>query len=800
MELKFAFRNLLKRPFLNIVKMLGLSLALSSIILIILFLKNELTYDRFNQKWNRIYRFTVTDPGHFEGKHFARVYNPDYIPQMARYFPEIENYVRLVPVLGGVVKQNENFISFNQAFQCDSTFFKIFDCELLVGDPNNILDNPGSMVISAGFARKIFGDVSPVGQTITLPAGQYYGKKVDFTIRGIMKDFPQNSHFHPEFIMSPVDKTEFNRWAWTYLLILPNANPQHIITGFKKFAVLQLLSTSGEMKTEAHLQPISEIHLHSDKLREIEPNSNMSVIVTLSLAALVLLFIAITNYVNLNLGMAVFSDNYLKISKVFGSTGWMSMKYYVSEGMIIALASIVMSGFITAFSQRIIWNHFSINLFNGNLAFIFCILAIFFMVCILSGTLLLLRQGIGNVISYLGYRQPWNPNRKGISKGLIVLQYIISIALIIAVIVMHRQTGFALKMGMGTESGNLICFKDVPDDMQQKFEIFKQELLKFNAVESLTAMLDPPGGEANDMFQFTMEDYIKNQTDKEDNKIGILPCDYSFATTFHLKFLSGRNFSEKNEDSEGSGEYIINESAMRRLHFAAPEQITGKTFGLDFNEGGIKIPSGRIIGVVEDFHLSTIKKRVEPLVLFKRKNEWLINYVVSFKPGLQKKGLSDLERFWKEIFPGHPFDYTVVSTIYKNVYKTELLQEGLLSLFTFIALFISSMGLLGMSLLTTQRRTKEIGIRVVNGATIGELLTMLNWYFLKWIMISWLIAIPLAWFAMHKWMENFAYKTSLSWWIFALAGLITVMIALVTVSAQSWKAARTNPVEALRYE
>ena len=353
---------------------------------------------------------------------------------------------------------------------------------------------------------------------------------------------------------------------------------------------------------------------------------------------------------------------------------------------------------------------------------------------------------------------------------------------------------------MGIETNNLICFEDVHSNVQNKFGVFKEELQKYNSIESVSAMFAPPGGEANDMFQFTMEGLVKNETNKADNMIGIFPCDYSFARIFNLNFLSGNDFSEKNEDNEGSGEYIINESAMRRLHYTNPHEIIGKEFELMPNIGDIKIPSGKIIGVVRDFHLSSIKKEIEPLVLFKRKDLWLINFVVSFRPGMQKEALTDIKSVWTKMFPEYPFQYEYVSSMYKNVYKTELLQAKLLSIFTFIALFICSMGLLGLSLLTTQRRTKEIGLRKINGATISEMMIMLNWDFIKWIMISFVIAIPFSFLAMHKWLETFAYKTSLSWWIFALAGLSAMFIAVLTVSVQSWKASSRNPVDALRYE
>jgi putative ABC transport system permease protein len=758
---------------------------------------NELTYDRFHTKSNRIYRLTITSPDMLDGKHFARIQNPDYIPKMAEYFPEIENYVRLVPVMGGVIKLNENYIKINQAFQCDSTFFDVFDAELLVGNPDNILDNPGSMVVSESFAKRVFGNDYPVGKTLNLPDGQYYGKNIDFTVKGIMKDFPQNSHFHPEFIATPVDKGEFHRWAWTYLLLSKNASPGNILLQFKDFAARQSGSRITEIKSQAFLQHITDIHLHSDKLREIEPNNNLSVIITLSIAALLLLFTAITNYVNLNMGMAVFSDKYIYVSQVFGSSRWMKLKYFLYEGIIIAVMSIAICTIITALAHITIHRHFALNLFKGNSLLILAVALLFGLLTILSGILLLLKEGI----SRPGLIQNRNSiYRKGISKSLIVFQYTVSIALIIAVVVIRRQTHYALESSLGVKENNLVCFEDVHSNVQAKFEIFKSELLKYNSIEHVSAMLEPPGGEANDMFQFTMEGYIKDETNEADKMIGIFPCDYSFASLFNLQFLSGDNFSEKNEDYEGSGEYIINESAMKRLHYTDPDQIIGKEFGLIFEDSASMIPKGKIIGVVKDFHLSSIKKKIEPLVLFKRKDVWLLDFVVSFRPGMQERALSDMEHVWKKMFPEHLFQYQFVSSMYRNLYKRELLQAGLLAVFTIIALFICSMGLLGMSLLTTQRRIREIGIRKVNGAKVYQIMLLLNRDFIKWIVISFLIAIPIAFLAMNKWLESFAYKTKLSWWIFALAGSTAILIALITVSLHSWKAANRNPVDALKYE
>jgi len=800
MILKFTIRNLIKHPFLNLVKVIGLSLALSGLLIIALYLKNELSYDHYHKKSNRIYRYTFTSEDFFGGKHFARIVSASYIPQMTEYFPEIESYVRLVRIRGNFIKKKEQFIEVNQAFQVDSTFFKIFDCKLLTGDPENILNEPGTMVITESYANKVFGDENPIGQVLTLPKGQFYAENTDFTVKGIMKDFPINNHFHPDFITTPHDKSAFNSWAWVYLLLTENANPDKILSNFLDFGSTIWNVDKNEVKMVPHLQNIRDIHLHSDKLREIEPNGDLTVIYTISIAAFLLLFIALINYANLNVGMAGFSDKFVFINKLSVSKQKITLKHYLFEGFIVYLAVLLISYFLTIVANIVIQNHFGINFLEGEIITIFIIVILFGLLSILASIAPIYKLLFSKVNSALNFKNITNIKRKGISKGLIVLQYSISIALVIAVFIIHQQTNFALSSGMGVENEELICFEKVHANVQSDFPIFKEELLKYSSINSVSAMFEPPGGEANDMFPFEMEGYIPDESNPQDNFIGVFPCDYSFADIFNLKFISGRNFSDKPVDTEGAGEYIINEAAMKRLQYYDPDKIVGKVFNLNFFNDFIQIPKGEIIGVVKDFHFSSLKKEIEPYVFFKRDTMWISNFIIAYKQGNKDQALLDIQTVWNQLFPNYPFNYTYVDSMYKKVYSAELLQAKLLSIFTIIALFICSMGLLGMSLLLTQRRTKEIGIRKVNGASISNIIVLLNWHIVKWIIISFIVAAPFAYYLMQKWLGNFAYKIELKWWIFAVAGIISILIAVLTITFISWKAARSNPVNALRYE
>lgn len=799
MILKFVFRNLRRYPFLNLIKITGLMLAFTSMLLIALYMKHELSYDRHHSLSNRIYRFTATSPSFFSGKHFARIAGARYIPELARTFPEVESYVRLSPLRGGLIQWEEKKIRMQQSFFCDSTFLTIFDAQLLQGDPEEVLAGPSSMLISEGFAKKIFGDEDPVGQVLTIPTGRYYSEAATFQVTGLMKDFPASSHFHPEFVATPPDPSLLDGWAWTYLLLHPGAEPSGIISGFRSFLADFGEVEEDEVEFEAHLQPISDIHLHSQKTREIEGNSNMAIIYSFSIAVIILLFIALVNYGNLNLGMLRFSDMLMFVGRVYGASRRQQLKYFIYEGIIILLVALSLSLVLVKLSAMYIESRFNLKLLEGSFVFIVLLLCVIGLLGFLSGFLPQVQTYFVTLLASARNTSGGRVRKSSLNKGLIVFQYAIATVLIVSVLVIQRQTTYALKSGMGAENSGVICMKHVHSSIVEKFPEFKQALLQYPSVRKVSGMLDPPGGEANDMFRFTLEGYETDEDDFQDQLIGIIPCDYSLPSMFDLPFVAGRDFSEEFTDAEGSGEYIINESALERLGYSQASEIIDKEFQLFYDEV-IQIPAGRIIGVVEDFHLSSLKREIDALVLFKRDSMWIDNLLVSYHPGNLAGGLKDTERIWEALFPGYDFSYDFVDSMYRQVYLVERLQAALLLLFTLIALFICSMGLLGLSLLASQQRIKEIGIRRVNGATIEGIVRLLNWDFIKWVLLSYILALPLSWLAMRRWLEAFAYQTGLSWWIFLTAGLIALLLSALPVSIQSWKAARQNPVEALRYE
>ncbi len=339
---KQAIRNLSRRPFLNIIKIAGLSLALTGIVLISLLLKNEITYDSFHDNANRIYRISIVKPEFLGGKHFARTYDVSYILELAEQFAEVENYARLLPIRGGVMLHNERYYNYNQAFECDSTFFGLFNVDLISGNRTTVLNNPGSLILSESFSKKVFENNNPIGKILEIPAGQFYGKKYAYTVNGVMKDFLQNSHFHPDIIASALEEN-YRGWAWTYLLLSDNASAEKLSKQFNKFIAGHYGKTPGELNWKVHLQKVTDIHLHSHKLREIENNGNITNVYVLVLAALILLLISMSNYANLNIGMAGFQSKLLYINSIMGSSKKANLIYFIFEGIIIAVLTIIIS-------------------------------------------------------------------------------------------------------------------------------------------------------------------------------------------------------------------------------------------------------------------------------------------------------------------------------------------------------------------------------------------------------------------------------------------------------------------------
>lgn len=795
MLLKYAFRNLKKRPVLNGIKIIGLALGLCGILFIALFIKNELGYDQHHQKADQVFRLTVTTPNVFEDNHFARFYASEELPGLTEQQPEVKKYTRLAPVRGNLVQFEEQFYGINQGFVVDDTFFDLFDIKMLEGSTTTVFQNPESVVISKSLAEKIFKNKNPIGQIISLPKGHFNDEQTDFEVTGVMQNPVQQSHIHPDILFMP-GKDKIEGWAYQYLLLDESANTATLANKFSN-ALSDLFTPEGaeaRVNVSAHLMNVKDIHLKSDLFREIEPNGSMSNIWVLLLAGAILILISISNFTSLNLGMAGYLSTFLALNQILGSSKRIMTKYFSIESAIIILLSIgvVVLGMFQF--NRLIYENYQLNLLQGNGWFVALTILIAALLMFMAG----LQPVLKNRFEHLTLNQTLQ--KAGKAKGhnaLLVTQFTLAIVLLIGVVVISKQTSFALDKGLGAQE-NIVCLPSVHSEVQKDFALFKEELLKQVDITSVSAMMDRPGSETHDMFFYELEGVPEPEPGS--NLIGVFSADYSFANVFGLKFLGGRNFTKDNTDENGNGEYLINESALKHLGFQEAQEAIDKGFGVISPVPEVTLPKGKIIGVVKDFHLSGLKSKVEPLVLFKRADSWLNSIVISYNAASQNEVTQKIEAVWANLFPTYPLNYTTVDTMYQDVYKIELLQKRLMLLFAVISIFVCIMGVLGLALMVAQSRYKEIGIRKVNGASKAEILTLLNSSFLKWLMLAFVLAMPLAYIATKAWLEGFAYKISLSPWMFLFSGGAVILMTLLTVSWQSYKAANQNPVQSLRSE
>ncbi|MEO9891762.1 ABC transporter permease [Aurantibacter sp.] len=795
MLLKYALRNIKKRPVLNGIKIVGLSLGLCGILFISLFIKNELSYDKHFSKAENSYRLTATSLAFLENNHFARFFAAQDLPVLTASIPEIENFVRLAPIRGELIKHEELFYNIHQGFWVDATFFKLFDIPLLQGNAKTVFQNANSVVVSKSLANNIFGNTDPIGKIISLPQGHFNSTKEDFQITGVMQDSKQESHLHPDILFMS-GKDRIKGWAYQYLLLKENANPELVESKLSLALTDTFTAKNATSKSEvkAYLMNIEDIHLQSDLFREIEPNSTMTNIWVLVIAALILLLIALSNFASLNLGMAGYLSTFLALNQILGSSKRFISSYFLIESTLIVLFSITVTLLLMYPVNTLIYEIYQLNLFENNEFFIVVTIVTVAVLMIVAG----LQPVLKNRFEKASLQKRLQKESKTqVQKALLITQFSLVIVLLVMVVVISEQTNFAMDEAMGAKE-NIVCLPLVHSEIQKDFSLFKSELLKESSISSVSAMMDTPGSETHDMFSYVLQD--APETEPGTNAIGVFAADYSFAEVFGLSFLGGNNFTHSNIDEPGNGEYLINESALHQLGFQNPQAIINKQFSLLSPVPGVALPEGKIIGVVKDFHLSGLQNKVEPLVLFKRENSWLNSIVISYSATSKSEALLSLNTIWSDLFPEYPIDYVEVNSIYKNVYKTELLQKRLILLFAFISIFVCTMGVLGLALMITQSRYKEIGIRKVNGASRTEILTLLNRDFIKWLVVSFIVAVPLAYFAVNEWLEGFAYKITISPWMFLFSGGLVILITLLTVSWQSYRAAIQNPVKSLRRE
>jgi ABC-type antimicrobial peptide transport system permease subunit len=787
---KIVFRNIKRHKTYSFINITGLSMGLTVFILAFLYIQHELSYDKFNRNADNIYRIVFEQ--HFPNQIIHSAVSPSPAgPTLKEELPEITNFSRYTIFFGEVLlAHNEKAFYESDGAYADPGFFEIFSIPFVKGNPKTALNKSNSVVLTENFAVKYFGEENPIGKTLKLE--NFY----DLQVTGIIEDTPENFHLQFDFVVPFIlleqwgtNLEDWNNWAhqYTYVLLQEKVNLHYID---QKIAnVLKKYTPSKEDKL--YLQPLTEIHLFSDLSYDNYADRNdSSIIYTYAFIAFIVLFIACINFINLSTARSIKRSREIGLKKVVGANRlqliiqfWGESLIFVSISFIIA---IILIEFFLPIFNNISGKNLSINYFNNILIINFFSIMIF--TAIIAGIypafFLSSVRPINALKGTFSLSSSEFGNRKSrFRKALVIIQFSLSIVLIIASLTIHHQLNYLLTKKLGFDKENII-FAQIRGEVRRDYEILKEKLLLNSNILEMTA-----GSSWSTININTTED--ANWEGKNTDETQVLyssSVDFDFLSTFNIKLKQGRDFS-KDFSTDTQNAFIINEKAVELMGFDSP---VGQH--LSFLD-----ETGQIIGVIKDYHFLSLNEKIEPLIMSIR-TEWR-NYVfIKIKSENISHTIEYIKNIWNNLAPDIPFEFTFLDDALNEQYFYVKQMRTIFFYFTCLAILISCLGLYGMVSFVAEQKTKEIGIRKVLGASILNVIGMLSNNFTLGLISANVIAWPIAYFGMNKWLQNFAYKTELEWWVFLLAGSIALLIAIITVSSQAIKAAIANPIESIRYE
>jgi putative ABC transport system permease protein len=803
--LKVAWRNILRQKGYSFINIFGLAVGMAACLLIMLFIKDELSYDRYNQNIDRIFR--VTCHMHFGGQEgdLGSV-PPPLAAACLRDFPEVKNAVRLYDQGTFIVQHGEHSYTESHLLFADASIFRVFTLPLQRGNPETALAMPRTIVLSETSARKYFGTADPLGRTLRLD------NEEDYQVSGVLRDVPANSHFHPDLIASlgSIEQSRQLRWDnnnyFTYLLLQPGSAPSALQAKFPGFIrqhlgpwLQQVLGRSIDevfasgTRIEYHLQPLRDIHLRSQLRSEIEVNGDIRIIYVFSAIALLILVVAAINFINLSTARSAGRNKEAGIRKVLGSEHRQLVFQFLADSLLVSGMAVILAMLLTAgalpWFNRLTGK--TISLYGTGIGFMAATAALLtLLVGLLAGLYPAWRLAAARPVEVLKGKLAAGVRGGRLRSVLVVLQFAISMVLIIGTLVIFRQLNFIQNKKLGFNKDQVLVLQNAYL-LGEQTSAFKKEMLKHPAVVSATVsgFLPILPSNRSDSSMFPKGSIQSSSSVLAQN----WSVDPDYIRTMGMKLVAGRDFAEDAPADRTA--VIINQSAARQFGWMEPlgREIS---FPQSSNEKGFI--DRTVIGIVEDFHFESLHSPIGPLVMFLGNNRDQIAF--RFQAHNAAVVLGELKRQWQRFAPGQPFEYGFMDMRFAEMYSSEQRLGTIISIFAGLAIFIACLGLLALASFMAERRTKEIGVRKVLGATVSEIALLLSREFVKWVGIAALIAWPLAYYAMHRWLQGFAYRTGISIGLFLLSSFLALLIAILTVSFQAIRAARQNPVNSLRNE
>ena len=785
--LRIAFRNLWRHKGFSLLNIIGLSIGMTAFFLIFLYVCFEWSYDSFHTKAQNIYRLVsdVKTPG--EILH----YNAPPLPvteHLMAEFPELQSVARVSLGDDWMVIRDDKVFRVDNVAVADSNFFKVFDFKLLKGDPNTVLKNPNSVVLCESEAKKFFGNANPIGQSLTMTRIKFRAQ-----VTGVMQDFPVNSHLKANMIfaadtLGPNQSLQWDNYGYNvYLLLKPAASAAGLQAKFPAF--LQKIGGSALRKAQQEptlsLEPLKDIYLYST--RDGSAKGNIANVRIFSIIGVFILLIAGINFVNLTTARAGERAKEVGIRKVVGATKPMLAGQFIGESIILSLIAYVLSVLLSSLLlhgfNHLAGKEISQDIFSRP-QYLLILLGLSVLIGIVAGFYPALVLSSFQPVAVLKGRFITGIRGIFLRKTLVIVQFTIAIALIIATLIVYNQLSYMRSQDLGFNKDQQLVLDTRGDSANQ---VFKQEIAGIPGVLGTTMSTSVPG---TGMY-YGASQLENSHGEMQATNVNVCITDYDYTKEFGVKIAAGRDFSRQ-YPTDSTRAAILNETAVRLLGYTNPAQAIGKRF----QEFGI---AGNIIGVVKDFHFRSLQETIRPLILML--NPGQCEFLIVKVDGHQlPTTFSAIEHKWKQLLSDRPFDYFFMDEFFDRQYRAEDRFGSLFLYFAILAISISCLGLMGLASYSTLQRTKEIGVRKVVGATVGQIVLLLSKDFIQLIGWSFVVATPLSWLFMSAWLNAFAYRIHSYWWIFIAAGGTALLVAILTISFQSIKAAMANPVSSLRTE
>ena len=802
---KIAFRNFSRHRGFSIISIAGLALGLTACILIGFFVWDENQYDKFLPGGDRVYR-VYNDYKNSDGESEMVVTPPMFATTLNNDFPEVEHATRVMslPEYKTLFEAGKNKLYEQSGYFVDSTYFEVFPLSFKYGSPVKALNDRGSIVLSDDMSQRLFGNENPVGKQILMD-------KQPLLVKGV---FIKNPKFHLQFnylralssVPNPPERMQ--SWLWdqffTYVKVKRETNVQTLLIKFQKEAKQKSESLKKEFNITytPFFQPLKDIHLYSANFKfDAAQRGNITYVNALIIIAIFILLIACFNFINLATAKSLQRAKEVGVRKAIGAAKRELIFQFIGETILLSFISIIIS--IVLAILFLPWlNNFtnkniSISLFANPLVIVLYV-ALMLIVGILAGFYPALVLAKFNPVKVLkgslsdseqAGKIPW------LRHVLVIIQFSLSVLLIISAMVVYKQVDYLHNKDLGFNKDQIMFFPMRGDNMFKNTAAFKNDLSALPGVSSVSIGYGFPGDAV------AGDDIIVPRNGQRISQSATqLAVDYDYIKTLGLQIITGRDFS-KNMSTDKDHAWIINETAVKTLGFGTPQKALGQTLYWHLwstpNPDSLKV--GQVIGVVKDFNYKSLYDKVETTVLqIYPDAAWKV--AVKIQAENMSNTINGVRNVWSKFSPEYPIEYKFMDENFEQMYNAEDKLKSLLGIFTAIAIFVGCLGLFGLAAYTAERRRKEVGIRKVLGASTQGIVLLLSKDFVKLVFISLLIASPIAWFVMQNWLQNFAYRINISWWIFAMAGMLAVIVAIVTISFQSIRAAMANPVKSLRTE